>query len=141
MDANRWIDLKLHKSLEFFFFVGSLAWTVYSFITFILVFKGSCTLQEYSAVNTFYWPTVLLYASARKLTRALAPGEIPHRKTELIMVFWMFVGLVAMGITLMNRRDMMPLMQELGVLYLILLGILIGGKALEKMAEAVFGKR
>jgi len=141
MDANRWIDLNAHKTLERSFFVGSWCWTAVSFIAFVMAFNKYLTVDQFGIINNLYWPTVLLYATTRKISRALKPEETPHRWGEFFLVFWMAVALVGMGITISFMREMFPLMKELGMLYIILLGILIGGKAVEKTLEAIFPKK
>lgn len=136
-----WINSKTYRTLETTFYVGSLYCTLLSLTTFIMAFHGVLTIDDFSTVNMLYWPTVLMYSTLRKTRRAQNPNGTPYRPSELILIVWMLVGLIGATVTITFRRDMFPLMKEMGILYLILLGILLGGKAIENIISAVLAPK
>jgi len=140
MNGN-WTDSRTFRILETAFYVGSMYCTLLSGLAFALVFYGVVTVDDFSTVNNLYWPSLLMYSTMRKSRRSQHPTEVPHRSSEMLLLFWMVVGLVGMTITLAFRREMFPLMKEFGLLYLILLGIFLGGKAVEQLVGSILGAK
>lgn len=138
---NKNFDNLAYKWLDWIFFIGSLILTLLTFLAFLLAFKGNLNISEFKIIGNFYWPSVMLYAMVRKIRLAKCPGKLEQRRSEMIMAFWLLVILVSLILTLGLFRENFPLMAELGYLYILLLGILVGGKAVETVINTIFNKK
>lgn len=134
---NKKNQINTLKFFEWSFYVGSLAWTLLTFLTFVMAYSADLDPKLFSMTSNFYWWTVLLYAATRKVVSHRLPDQ-RTRKSEFILIFWMIVGLAYGAVTVFLKREQLPLMQELLWMYGILIGILLGGKALEQALGSIF---
>ena len=137
---NKDTEYKTLKFFEWSFYLGSWFWTVLAFIAFAMTFADLMEVKLFTLASNFYWLTVGLYAASRKIRRHHYPDETHFRKSEFILIFWMIVGLLSGAITIFLDHDKLPIMQELLWMYGILIGILLGGKAIERATTALFGR-
>ena len=124
------------KIFEWGFFLGAFAWTVLTGITFIMAYHNLLDTKMFSLSSNFYALTVGLYAASRKITRHHFPKKTHFRKSEFFLIGWMIIGLIYGSITIFQSHEKLPLMKEFLVLYAVLIGILLGGKALERAITA-----
>jgi hypothetical protein len=134
--VNRTAEYKTLKIFEWSFFIGAGIWTLLTAAAFIMAYHDTLDTKMFSLSSTFYWLTVSLYAASRKITRHHFPEVTHFRKSEFILIAWMILGLIYGAKTIFMTPEKLPLMQEFLMLYGILIGILLGGKALDRAITA-----
>jgi len=133
---NKKAEYTTLRIFEWSFFLGAGAWTLITAMTFIMAYHNLLDTKMFAMASNFYWMTVALYAASRKITRHHFPEKTHFRKSEFILIAWMILGLLYGAITIFQHHEKLVLMKDFLWLYGILIGILLGGKALDRAISA-----
>lgn len=125
----------LHKTIEWFFYVGSLVMTLLSSLIFLFCYYGQTPDDFFSMACHVYWVNVLMYAGCRQISRRQFPANTESRKGELFMLFWTGLTIVFTVVTTFWMPQKMDLMKELITNFMVLAGILGGNEILKSVLQ------